>query len=316
MSFLGDTPVIKIRYRLDGRESFIYAKMEFLNPSGSVKDRIARYIMDRAQERGELKPGQPIVEVTSGNTGIAFSAIGARRGHPVHIFMPSWASDERKNLMRMYGATLHEVTREEHGFKGAFVQADKLAAEIGAYMPHQFENEDNINAHRFGTGAEIIKQIPDVTDFVSGFGTGGTIIGIGKALKEYNPDIRVTALEPDALPLLSGGEIRGDGSHKIEGIGDDFIPEIIQNNRSVIDDIVQINDDDAVCMAAMIARNLGIGVGISSGANFLASVMKDAPEHKVVTVFADDNKKYLTTSLANPQPAPYMLSSRIELIDG
>lgn len=316
MSFLGDTPIVKIRYRLDGRESFICAKMEFFNPSGSVKDRVARYIMDRAQESGELKPGQPIVEVTSGNTGIAFSAIGARRGYPVHIFMPAWASEERKNLMRMFGATLHEVTREEGGFQGAFAKADELAARIGAYMPHQFENENNINAHRFGTGAEIIKQVPDVTDFVSGFGTGGTIVGIGKALKDYNPDIKVTALEPDALPLLSGGEIRGNGSHKIEGIGDDFIPKIMQDNRSVIDDIVRINDDDAVCMAAKIARELGIGVGISSGANFLASVMKDAPGHKVVTVFADDNKKYLTTTLANPRPVPDMLSSRIELIDG
>lgn len=316
MGFLGETPIVKIRYKLDGRESFICAKIEFLNPSGSIKDRIARCIMDSARERGELKQGQPIVEVTSGNTGIAFSAIGARRGHPVHIFMPAWASDERKNLMRMYGATLHEVTREEGGFKGAFIQADKLAAELGAYMPHQFENEDNINAHYFGTGAEIIKQLPDVTDFISGFGTGGTIIGIGKALKEFNPDIRVTALEPDALPLLSGGEIRGDGSHKIEGIGDDFIPKIMQDNRSLIDDIVQINDDDAVCMAAKIARNLGIGVGISSGANFLASVMKDAPGRRVVTVFADDNKKYLTTTLSNPKSEPWMLSSRIELIDG
>ena len=316
MGFLGETPIVKIRYKLDGRESFICAKIEFLNPSGSIKDRIARCIMDSARERGELKQGQPIVEVTSGNTGIAFSAIGARRGHPVHIFMPAWASDERKNLMRMYGATLHEVTREEGGFKGAFIQADKLAAELGAYMPHQFENEDNINAHYFGTGAEIIKQLPDVTDFISGFGTGGTIIGIGKALKEFNPDIRVTALEPDALPLLSGGEIRGDGSHKIEGIGDDFIPKIMQDNRSLIDDIVQINDDDAVCMAAKIARNLGIGAGISSGANFLASVMKDAPGRRVVTVFADDNKKYLTTTLSNPKSEPWMLSSRIELIDG
>ena len=316
MNFLGDTPVVKIRYRLDGRESFIYAKMEFLNPTGSIKDRIARYILDRAEERGELKPGQPIVEVTSGNTGISFSAIGARRGYPVHIFMPEWASSERKNLMSMYGAVLHEVTREEGGFKGALALADELAAEIGAYMPHQFENEDNINAHIFGTGAEIIKQVPDVTDFVSGFGTGGTIIGIGKALKEYNPDIKVTGLEPDAMPLLSGGKIRGDGSHKIEGIGDDFIPKIIRDNRAIVDDIVQINDDDAVCMAALIAKKLGIGVGISSGANLLAAIMKDAPGKKVVTVFADDNKKYLTTSLSNPQHASWMLSSSVELING
>ena len=316
MNFLGDTPVVKIRYRLDGRESFIYAKMEFLNPTGSIKDRIARYILDRAEERGELKPGQPIVEVTSGNTGISFSAIGARRGYPVHIFMPEWASGERKNLMSMYGAVLHEVTREEGGFKGALALADELAAEIGAYMPHQFENEDNINAHIFGTGAEIIKQVPDVTDFVSGFGTGGTIIGIGKALKEYNPDIKVTGLEPDAMPLLSGGKIRGDGSHKIEGIGDDFIPKIIRDNRAIVDDIVQINDDDAVCMAALIAKKLGIGVGISSGANLLAAIMKDAPGKKVVTVFADDNKKYLTTSLSNPQHASWMLSSSVELING
>ena len=316
MSFLGETPIVKIRYRLDGRESFICAKIEFLNPSGSIKDRVARYIMDGAQKRGELKPGQPIVEVTSGNTGIAFSAIGARRGHPVHIFIPAWVSEERKKLMSMFGASLHEFAREEDRFTSAFGQAEKLAAEIDAYMPRQFENEDNINAHRFGTGAEIIKQVPDITDFVSGFGTGGTIIGVGQALKEYNPDIRVTALEPDALPLLSGGKIRGDGSHKIEGIGDDFVPEIIQENKALIDDIVLVNDDDAVCMAAKIARHLGIGVGISSGANFLASVMKDAPGRKVVTIFVDDNKKYLSTTLSNPQSEPWMLSSRIELIDG
>lgn len=303
--------MVKIPYKLDGVYGEIYAKIEFYNPTGSVKDRVAEYIIERAAARGELKPGQPIVEVTSGNTGIAFAAVGARCGYPVHIFMPDWASDERKKLMRMYGATLHEVTREEGGFMGAFEKADKLAEEIDAYMPLQFENPDNVEAHYLGTGAEIIKQLPDVTDFVSGIGTGGTLMGVGKALKEYNWSTRLTALEPDSMPLLSDGKIFGP--HKIEGIGDDFIPELVDS--SIIDNIVQINDDDAIVIASRLAKELGLGVGISSGANFLASVMVNEPGRKVATVFVDDNKKYLTTSLAYPMVAtPDMLSSHIELI--
>lgn len=304
------TPMVKIRYKLDGVYGEIYAKVEFYNPTGSVKDRVAQHIVDKAVERGELKPGQPIVEVTSGNTGIAFAAVGAAAGYPVHIFMPDWASDERKKLMRMYGAVLHEVTREEGGFMGAFEKADKLAAEIGAYMPHQFENPDNVEAHYLGTGAEILEQLPDVTDFVSGIGTGGTLIGVGKALKEHG-DVRLTALEPDSMPLLSDGKIFGP--HKIEGIGDDFIPDIVDS--SLIDNIVKINDDDAIIIASRLGKELGLGVGISSGANFLASVLVNGPGRKVATVFVDDNKKYLTTSLAYPIDAtPDMLSSRIELI--
>lgn len=310
MSIAGNTPMVKIRYRLDGVYGEIYSKLEFYNPTGSIKDRVAKYIMQQAALRGELKAGQPIVEVTSGNTGIAFAAVGARYGYPVHIFMPSWASEERKNLMRMYGATLHEVSREEGGFQGAFEQADRLAEEIGAYMPHQFENTDNRDAHYFGTGAEIIRQLPDVTDFVSGIGTGGTLMGVAKALKEYNGSC-ITALEPDSMPLISEGKIYGP--HKIEGIGDDFIPDLV--DRRYIDNTVKINDDDAIIMASRIAKELGVGVGISSGANFLAAALINKPGHKVATVFADDNKKYLTTALSNPKAAASdMISGRIELL--
>ena len=306
----GNTPMAEITYKLDGVQGKVYAKIEAYNPTGSIKDRVAEYIISRAEENGELKPGQAIVEVTSGNTGIAFAAVGARKGYPVHIFMPSWASEERKNLMRLYGAVLHEVTREEGGFEGAFIRADALAKEIGAYLPKQFENADNVEAHRIGTGREIIEQLPDVTDFVSGIGTGGTIMGVAKALKEHG-DVRITALEPDSMPLLNGGEIKG--GHRIEGIGDDFIPQIV--DRTLIDDVLEINDGDAIIMASRLAKELGLGVGISSGANFLAAVQVNAEGRKVATVLPDDNKKYLTTSLANPpESTSDMLSSRIELV--
>lgn len=302
--------MMKIRYKFDGEYGEIYTKIEYYNPTGSIKDRVAQYIVDKAVERGELKPGQPIVEVTSGNTGIAFAAVGAHYGYPVHIFMPSWASEERKSLMRMYGATLHEVSREEGGFLGAFKLAEDLAEELGAYMPLQFENKDNVEAHYYGTGAEIIRLLPDVTDFVSGIGTGGTLMGVAKALKEYN-GARITAFEPDSMPLLAEGKIYGP--HKIEGIGDDFIPDLIE--RSMIDNLIQINDDDAIIIASRIAKELGLGVGISSGANFLAAVLTNAPGRKVATVFPDDNKKYLSTSLSNPKEATEdMISSRIEFI--
>jgi Cysteine synthase len=183
MPLSGKTPMVKINYLYEGQKQHLYAKLEAYNPSGSIKDRVAEHIVERAEKSGELKPGRAIIEVTSGNTGIAFASIGARKGYNVHIFMPSWVSEERKKIIRMYGATVHEVTREEGGFSAAFDKADDLARRIDAYMPHQFENIENVNAHELYTGREIVQQLPTVTDFVSGIGTGGTLMGVAAALR-------------------------------------------------------------------------------------------------------------------------------------
>ena len=307
------TPIVPIRYKYKGNEGCIYAKLEYYNPSGSIKDRVAHYICKKAIEKSQLKEKQPIVETTSGNTGIAFAAYGAMTGHPVHIFMPDWASEERKNLMLMYGAQLHLISREEGGFKGCLKKAITCAEEIGAYQPLQFKNPDNSNAHYYTTAQEILMQVPDVTDFVSGVGSGGTIMGNGRRLKEAR-NARITAIEPDTMALLSGEEIKGP--HRIEGIGDDFIPYIV--DRSVIDKVHKINDADAIIMAARLAKEIGLGVGISSGANFLGAVLQSSEDPKnrvVVTIFADDNKKYITTDLSNPpEMTPGMISSQIELL--
>lgn len=319
LGIIGNTPMIRIRYKLDGKEDFIYAKLESYNPTGSVKDRIADYITQEAIAMGKLKTGQPIVEVTSGNTGIAFSAVGAHYHHPIHIFMPEWASEERKKIMRMYGANLHEVSQEDGGYIGALSLSKKFAEEIGGYMPSQFDNADNTLAHYYGTGPEILQQLPDVGAFVSGVGSGGTLMGVAHrlsvAMKYYGRTCKIIALQPDASPLLTNGTVTG--THKIEGIGDDFVPRIY--NSDMVDEVMSINDDDAVNMSSKIAKNLGLGVGISSGANFLAAAMfkkNDKENRKVCILFPDDNKKYLTTSLSNPVPMPSdSYSERIELLD-
>ena len=213
-----------------------------------------------------MAEGQPIVEVTSGNTGISFSGIGALLGHDVHIFMPDWVSLERRKLIEMYGAHVHLVSKEEGGFKRALELADEFAEEINAYKPLQFDNELNVEAQYRTTGNEIIDAVPDVNAFVSGIGTGGTLMGIGKRLKDNNPNSKIIALEPSTLSILKMG--MEEGSHLIEGIGDDFIPGII--NQDLIDDIVLIHDCDAINMSKRIAAEFGLGIGISSGANFLA----------------------------------------------
>lgn len=309
------TPLAEITYRYQGTEGKVYTKLEFYNMTGSIKDRIAAYIMEKALERGEYVKGQPIVETTSGNTGIAFAAIGAKLGSPVHIFMPEWASEERKLIMNLYGANLHLVTAEEGGFEGALELAEKLAKEIGAYMPHQFDNPDNVMAHFTGTGEELIKELPDVTDFISGIGTGGTLMGVGKRLKQ-DAGASIVAIEPDKAPFLGGGEIKNGGIHLIEGIGDGFIPSIV--DKSAIDVRYEINDVDAFLMAKKISTELGISAGISCGANFLGCVKRNAERGgagKPATVFADDNKKYLSVFAAKDfAPEEGEMSKDIELV--
>ena len=308
-NLIGKTPMIKIYYSYKGNKKCTYAKLEFYNFTGSIKDRIVYYILKNAKEKKELKEHQPIVEATSGNTGISLAAIGSLFQHPVHIFMPDWVSYERRKIMQLYGATIHLVSKDDGGFQKAIEKADLLAKEIDGYRPNQFCNNDNVLTHYETTGKEILNQIPNIDAFVSGIGTGGTLMGIAKRLKENNSHTKIYALEPDTLPILSQG--KATGSHKIEGIGDDFVPVLV--DRSFIDDVLLISDDDAINMSRLLSKRLGLGVGISSGANFLASCL--IPEANIVTVFPDDHKKYLSTDLSKPiNPNPNFISNQIELL--
>ena len=307
---IGNTPMVKIKYRYQDKVGYVYAKLEYYNYTGSIKDRVAYYILKKTKELGLLKDNQPIVEATSGNTGISFAALGAYYNHPVHIFMPDWASVERVSIMKLYKAHVHLVSKEEGGFREAIRRSEEYAKKLDGFLPRQFENNLNVEAHYNTTAKEIVSSMPLVDTFVSGIGTGGTLTGVAKYLKEKDKTIKIIALEPNKMPLLSGGKIIGN--HKIEGIGDDFIPKIV--DKEYIDDIIVIDDEDAINMSRLLAKKLGLGVGISSGANFLASVLSNG--NNVATVFADDFKKYLTTDLTKEiDTNPKLLSNQIELLD-
>ncbi|MBO5398556.1 MAG: cysteine synthase family protein [Clostridia bacterium] len=312
---IGDTPLIKIKYKYNGKENYIYTKLEFYNITGSIKDRVAYYIIKKAYKEGTLKKGMEIVEATSGNTGISLSALGAFFGNPVHIFMPDWVSQERLKLMEMYNAKVTLISKKEGGFQRAIKDAITYAKENNAYYSNQFENESNVLAHYETTAVEILEKLKssNIGGFVSGIGTGGTLMGTGKRLKEYDKSIKIYALEPEKMPLLSHNKIIEN--HKIEGIGDDFIPKIVKKEK--IDKIFLINDEDAINMSRKIALNLGIGVGISSGANMIASILaKEENDKNIVTVFPDDNKKYLSTDLAKPiEKNNDYISNKVELLD-
>lgn len=311
---VGNTPMIKIKYKYNGKENYIYSKLESYNLTGSIKDRVAYYIIKEGYKNKKLKKGMTIVEATSGNTGIALAAMGAYYGNPVRIYMPDWVSKERKDLMKMYNADVVLVSKKEGGFKRAIQEAKEYAEKNEVFLSNQFENENNILAHYETTGKEIVEKLGDnIEGFVSGIGTGGTLIGIAKRLKKLNKSIKIYALEPDKMPLLSQKPIVGN--HKIEGIGDDFIPKIVQ--KELIDKVILINDEDAINMSKKIALNLGIGVGISSGANMIASIIaKEENKGNIVTVFPDDNKKYLSTELSRPiDKNKNYISNQIELLD-
>lgn len=296
LNTIGNTPMIKINYEYKGKKSYVYTKLEYYNLSGSIKDRVAYYIIQNAKKRGELKEGQTIVEATSGNTGIAIAALGAFYKHPVVIFMPDWASVERIKLMKGYGAKVILFSKEEGGFIRCVEEAKKMAENEGAFLANQFVNHDNYLAHYETTGEEVVNQLLEaVGGFVSGVGTGGTLMGTGKRLKEEFKDLKIVAIEPDKMPIISQGKIISQ--HKIEGIGDDFVPDLV--DRDAINDIILVNDEDAINMSRILAKELGLGVGISSGANLIGSVLLNEKINKpIVTVFADDNKKYLTTDLS------------------
>lgn len=311
---IGNTPMIKIEYKYKGEENYVFAKLEYFNLTGSIKDRVAYYIIKNAKERGKLKEKMPIVEATSGNTGISLAALGAYYKHPVYIFMPDWASVERVKLMKSYGAEVILISREEGGFVKCVSEAKKMAKEMNGFLANQFANKDNYLAHYETTGEEIINQMTeDISGFVSGVGTGGTLIGTGERLKKNFPNMLITAIEPDKMPMISGGKIQGQ--HKIEGIGDDFVPDLVEKNK--IDRIFLINDNDAINMSRKLARELGLGVGISSGANLIGSVLlADEIKGNVVTVFADDSKKYVSTDLFKEMDLnSNFISNQIELIN-
>jgi cysteine synthase A len=297
----GNTPLLGVHFRFEGRERCVYAKSEQLNMTGSIKDRMALHILRKAYEEGKIQPGDTIAEATSGNTGISFAALGSALGHPVLIFMPEWMSHERKDLIRSYGAKINSVSKEQGGFLGSIRMSEEFAAsQPGVFLPRQFSNDANVEAHETGTGPEIHAQLesaglrPDA--FVAGVGTGGTVMGVGRFLRTKNSRIRVYPVEPAESPTLSTG--CKVGSHRIQGISDEFIPAIV--DLDFLDDVVSVCDGDAILMAQKLAANLGLAVGVSSGCNFLAAVKVQqqlGSGATVVTVFPDDNKKYLSTEL-------------------
>jgi cysteine synthase A len=305
-SLIGNTPLLEIAFEYRGAHRVLYAKAEHLNLSGSIKDRMAMHILREGYASGALRPGALVIEATSGNTGISFAAIGRAVGHPVTIFMPAWMSAERINIIRSLGAGIVLVSREEGGFLGSIGRAEDLAATTpGAFLPRQFSNRDNCEAHYLTTGPEILGQLAAEgrvpAAFAAGVGTGGTIMGVGRYLREQVPGIRLHPVEPANSPTLSTGH--KVGHHRIQGISDEFIPAIVELDQ--LDAILAVDDGDAILMAQKLAGSLGMGVGISSGANFLAALeAQDAlgPEAVVVTVFADDNKKYLSTDLLRDEP--------------
>lgn len=297
---IGNTPLLAVDVRVHGQIRRIHAKLESMNLTGSVKDRMALFVLEQAYREALIRPGDRIAEATSGNTGISFAAIGRALGHPVTIFMPDWMSAERMSLIASFGADIVPVSSAAGGFLGSIAQADALAArDPHVFLPHQFSNDANVQAHAETTGQEIWVQLegaglaPDA--FVAGVGTGGTVMGVGRFLRSCRPSVRIHPLEPAESPTLSTG--RKVGHHRIQGISDEFVPPIVRLEE--LDQVVAVHDGDAILMAQALARH-GLAVGISSGANFLGALQVQdtlGPHAVVATVFCDSNKKYLSTDL-------------------
>jgi cysteine synthase A len=303
---VGNTPLLAVHYTYRGRPGVIHAKSENLNMTGSVKDRMALYILKVAHAKGLLRPDSVIVEATSGNTGISFAGIGRALGHACKIFIPNWMSDERIRLIQSFGVETILVSREQGGFVGSIKRAEEHAlCDPDAFLPRQFLNENNSDAHERTTGPEILAQLESVDlvpdAFVAGVGTGGTIMGVGRYLNRHLPNVRIHPLEPANSPTLRTGT--KVGSHRIQGISDEFVPPIIHMDE--LDEVVDVADGDAILMAQQLANSLGLGVGISSGANFLGAVQLQhelGTDATVVTLFPDSNKKYLSTDLLRDEP--------------
>jgi cysteine synthase len=295
LEMVGNTPLLKLNNIVEGDMAEVYLKLEKYNPGGSVKDRAALGMIERAEELGLIKPGETIVEPTSGNTGIALAMIGKLKGYRVIIVMPETMSVERRSLIRAYGADL-VLTEGAKGMKGAIAKAQEIAEqEKGFYVPQQFMNEANPNKHYATTAEEILKDVNDLHLFVAGVGTGGTISGVGKRLRELKPDVKVVAVEPAKSPVISGGQ---PGPHKIQGIGAGFIPDIYV--KDVVDRVITATEEEAFEAARLVASKEGILIGISSGAN-VAIALKLAKElgkgKKIVTLAPDGGEKYISMGL-------------------
>ena len=304
---VGNTSLLALRCKVDGREFTIYAKHEASNFTGSIKDRMALHILRDAYASGRIQPGDTIVEATSGNTGIAFAGIGRALGHPVRILMPDWMSRERVLIIQSLGAEVVPVSAAQGGFLGSIACANKYAEEhSNVFLPLQFENDANVEAHALTTGPEIVAQMRSAgiepTAFVGGVGTGGTVMGVARYFRDAVPLATVHPLEPANSPTLRTG--KKVGSHRIQGISDEFIPEIVKLKQ--LDEIVDVWDGDSILMAQKLATRCGLSVGISSGANLLGAIkiaMQQGEGAAVATVFADCNKKYLSTDYCNNEPA-------------
>ena len=296
---IGKTPLLELVHieKAEGLEAKVLGKLEYFNPAGSVKDRIAKAMIDDAEQRGLLKDGSVIIEPTSGNTGIGLASVAAARGYRIIIVMPETMSVERRQLMKAYGAEL-VLTEGAKGMKGAIAKADELAKEIpGSFIPGQFVNPANPAVHKATTGPEIWEDTDGKVDiFVAGVGTGGTVTGVGEYLKSQNPDVKVVAVEPASSPVLSKGVA---GSHKIQGIGAGFVPDVL--DTKVYDEIIPVENEDAFATGKLIGKKEGVLVGISSGAAVWAAIqLAKRPENKgrtIVALLPDTGDRYLSTPL-------------------
>ena len=316
---IGRTPLYEVALRWRGRKRRIFAKAESLNLTGSIKDRMAAWVLADAWERGAWRPGHRIVEASSGNTAIALAALGRALGSPVRIFMPSWMSSERVKILEAFGVDLVRISEAEGGFVGSVARAaDCARTESDTFLSDQFANPANVEAHASTTGVEIADQLTGLglsaDVFVAGVGTGGTIMGVGRALRERFPAVRLHPLEPAESPILTRGV--KSGHHRIQGISDEFVPAIVDLAR--IDRPIAVHDGDALHAARALARDLGLGVGISSGANLIGALELQEElggDATAVTVFSDSHKKYLSTDLFREEPVGAgWISPEVELL--
>ncbi|MEW5759968.1 MAG: cysteine synthase A [Candidatus Thermoplasmatota archaeon] len=295
LELVGNTPIVQLNRVTSGLKAKIFAKCEFLNPTGSVKDRIALYMIEQAEKKKIINKDTTIVEATTGNTGIALSWVAAVKGYKTLVIMPEGMSEERKKIMQSFGADISYTSGSESDVSEAINKANEIVNKNKNYwLAGQFVNEDNVEAHRRTTGKEIIKQIKKIDAFVAGIGTGGTITGVAKVLKKKNKKIKIVAVEPMENAILSGGK---RGKHRIEGIGDGIIPEIL--DMKLIDEVIAISDENAIKMAKRLAREEGLLVGISSGCNVCASieVAEKIGKGNIVTLLPDSGQRYFSTDL-------------------
>ena len=295
LELIGNTPLVQLHRIVDPEAATIWAKLESLNPGGSVKDRICLNMIEHAEHTGELRSGYTIVEPTSGNTGIGLALVAAVKGYDLILTMPDTMSEERRSLLSAYGATL-EITEDTKGMHAAIQRAHEISSQKTTYfMPQQFNNLANPDAHKKTTALEILEQLPQVDAFVAGVGTGGTISGVGEILKKHFPSVEIIAVEPKSSPVLSG---KAPGYHTIQGLGAGFIPSVL--NTSIYDEVIQVTDEEAAHYTRQLAREEGLLVGISSGAVCAAAlrIARRIGKGKiVVAILADAGERYLTTDI-------------------